>query len=55
MWYTGAMDNPNFSNWTFRIGYAESNDGINWTKYVKNPVLEEGDYVTWGYDLMIHA
>jgi len=34
MWYTGeGLD----SKW--RIGYATSPDGINWTKYAWNPVL----------------
>jgi sucrose-6-phosphate hydrolase SacC (GH32 family) len=34
MWYTGS----NASN-IGRIGYATSPDGITWTKYVSNPVL----------------
>ncbi len=33
MWYTGQENN--FS----RIGYAESEDGVNWTKYSSSPVL----------------
>lgn len=30
-----------------RIGYATSADGINWTKYPKNPVLEPGAFGEW--------
>jgi predicted GH43/DUF377 family glycosyl hydrolase len=34
MWYTGrAWD------WSFRIGYASSPDGVNWTKHADNPIL----------------
>ena len=36
MWYAGQ----NASN--YRIGYATSTDGFNWTKYVSNPVLNFG-------------
>jgi predicted GH43/DUF377 family glycosyl hydrolase len=36
MWFVGAM-----SGWTSpRIGYATSSDGITWTKYGGNPVLD---------------
>jgi len=34
MWYTGMDNNRNYA-----IGLATSNDGINWQKYDKNPVL----------------
>jgi len=46
MWYEGSD-----VDWWWRIGYAESFDGINWTKYSNNPVLnegEEGDWDEWG-------
>jgi predicted GH43/DUF377 family glycosyl hydrolase len=37
MWYTGAYNNA-----VYRIGYATSPDGVNWTKYSLNPVLDLG-------------
>jgi predicted GH43/DUF377 family glycosyl hydrolase len=42
MWYTGYD-----ANWVARIGYAESPDGINWTKYTGNPVLSPGPEGSW--------
>jgi predicted GH43/DUF377 family glycosyl hydrolase len=36
MWYHGR-NTPNWFRW--RIGYASSPDGIEWTKYASNPVL----------------
>ena len=46
MWYSGSDGNH------FRIGYAYSTDGINWTKYAGNPVLDIGDAGSWSnYDL----
>ncbi len=36
MWYTGYGGSNN------RIGYATSTDGINWTKYAGNPVVQLG-------------
>jgi uncharacterized delta-60 repeat protein len=41
MWYSGH----NGSNW--RIGYATSSDGINWSKYSGNPVLNLGAGGSW--------
>ena len=48
MWYTGC-DTLNA-----RIGYATSNDGIHWTKFENNPVLDvstkdqwDGHFVMW--------
>ena len=40
MWYVGQ--DP-----TSRIGYAVSTDGINWTKYEGNPVLDVGPSGSW--------
>jgi predicted GH43/DUF377 family glycosyl hydrolase len=42
MWYTGYD-----SNWVGRIGYATSPDGVNWTKYGGNPVLNVGASDSW--------
>ena len=42
MWYTG--DNGSDHN---RIGLSTSNDGIHWTKYSGNPVLQRGDSDSW--------
>jgi len=44
MWYTG------FSGTTRRIGYATSPDGITWTKYAGNPVLDRGPPGSWDVD-----
>ncbi|MFC1504548.1 LamG-like jellyroll fold domain-containing protein, partial [Spirochaetota bacterium] len=41
MWYTGV------SGVTRRIGYAESSNGITWTKYPNNPVIDLGSGGTW--------
>jgi len=35
MWYTG------YNGSDIQIGYATSDDGINWTKYEGNPILEQ--------------
>ncbi len=43
MWYTGH-DGVNCQS---SIGYAESNNGINWTKYSANPVLIPGSPGSW--------
>jgi len=42
MWYTGCQTNSLF----FRIGYATSPDGINWTKHPSNPIFLPGTS-TW--------
>lgn len=42
MWYSG-----NKEDWTDRIGYATSSDGINWVKYPDNPVLNKGNTGEW--------
>ncbi|MCP2519712.1 hypothetical protein NLC26_03425 [Candidatus Aminicenantes bacterium AC-708-M15] len=42
MWYTGVD-----RNWRCRIGYAYSPDGINWTKYKDNPILDLGEEGSW--------
>jgi predicted GH43/DUF377 family glycosyl hydrolase len=49
MWYTGY----DFSN-TYRIGYANSSDGITWTKYSGNPILDIGSPGSWD-DFRVHA
>ncbi len=41
MWYAG------YDGWYWRIGYATSPDGINWTKHPGNPVLSEGAEESW--------
>ena len=41
MWYAG------YDGWWWRIGYATSSDGINWTKHPSNPVLKEGAQGSW--------
>lgn len=39
MWYAGC----NYLSDTWQIGYATSNDGINWERYENNPVLTLGE------------
>ena len=41
MWYEGLDDS------NYRIGYATSTDGINWSKYSGNPVLDVGSNGEW--------
>ncbi len=41
MWYTGNDEN------NFRIGHAESLDGITWTKDTQNPILDLGSGGSW--------
>jgi len=47
MWYGG------FDGTIWRIGYAESFDGIAWTRYVGNPVLYLGSPGTWDDDVSV--
>lgn len=44
LWYEGYSEEipPGFERQPFRIGYATSPDGINWTKYPGNPVVDLG-------------
>lgn len=44
MWYVGLRDGDLS---TRKIGYATSEDKINWTKYESNPVLEPGSAGSW--------
>ncbi len=48
MWYAG------YNSTNSKIGYATSSDGVNWTKYVSNPVLDLGTTGTWD-DLHVTA
>ena len=48
MWYAGSDGSS-----TWRIGYAESNDGLNWTKYAYNPVLNVGGPGAWDSAMVI--
>jgi len=41
MWYTGGVTGKS------KTGYATSNDGIHWTKYSGNPVLDLGTLGAW--------
>jgi predicted GH43/DUF377 family glycosyl hydrolase len=48
MWYAGAKGDPiDYVPWVEQVGYATSLDGINWTKYANNPVLDLGTANTW--------
>lgn len=41
MWYTGTSES------TYQIGYATSNNGLTWEKYLANPVLTVGEPGSW--------
>ena len=42
MWYSGGQTASHEG-----IGYAQSNDGITWTKYTGNPIMHRNDGVPW--------
>ncbi len=42
MWYSGID-----TTYKVRIGVATSADGINWTKYAENPVIDGGSVYSW--------
>jgi|SRR5450759_1192943 len=46
MWYTGYADNDNDPKY---LGYATSEDGINWTRYAKNPIFSQ----KWTEDMFV--
>ena len=46
MWYTGY---PQTEDRTLYLGYATSNDGLEWTRYIDNPVFDE----SWTEDMMV--
>ena len=45
MWYSGGQATSHEG-----IGYAQSADGISWTKYASNPILHISNGVTWRTD-----
>ena len=49
MWYGGVdiVENGQDTDYRSNIGYAESEDGKNWTKYEDNPVLRTGEWGNW--------
>jgi hypothetical protein len=42
MWYLGGDPST-----TFRLGLARSPDGITWTKYAQNPIIDKGASGAW--------
>lgn len=46
LWYTGYRDEPAAE---MHLGYATSNDGINWKRYENNPIYDSG----WMEDMMV--
>ncbi|MDA0193572.1 MAG: hypothetical protein O2951_00740 [Bacteroidetes bacterium] len=46
MWYTGY---PQTEDRTLFLGYATSNDGIAWTRYIDNPIFDK----SWTEDMMV--
>jgi predicted GH43/DUF377 family glycosyl hydrolase len=51
MWYTGGSTVDTTYRW--KIGHATSDDGIAWTKDIKNPVLDRGPKGIWD-DNIVH-
>jgi hypothetical protein len=49
LWYTGYSESNAESNGTKYLGYATSRDGINWTRFPKNPVFKE----KWTEDMFV--
>jgi len=47
MWYTGRIDDILDTVGSIQIGYATSNDGVNWVKSGSNPVLAKGSPGDW--------
>ena len=52
LWYTATNKNNLATNPYWRIGYATSSDGINWTKHPTNPVIQKTE--TWEYNNMMY-
>ncbi|HLT71347.1 MAG TPA: hypothetical protein VKZ75_01785 [Cyclobacteriaceae bacterium] len=46
MWYTGFREGPGEA---MHLGYATSPDGLTWTRYENNPVMDSG----WVEDMMV--
>jgi predicted GH43/DUF377 family glycosyl hydrolase len=46
MWYTGFREGPEES---MHLGYATSPDGLVWTRYAENPIVDSG----WVEDMMV--
>jgi predicted GH43/DUF377 family glycosyl hydrolase len=47
MWYAGKQNDTSLSVGNYKICYATSPNGINWTKYSANPVLTAGSASDW--------
>lgn len=47
MWYTGFRENMDHE--TMTLGYATSQDGVNWTRYKSNPIFTE----SWVEDMIV--
>lgn len=48
MWYSG------FDGTTTRLGYATSPDGITWTKFASNPIMDVGSVAAWDNSHLIN-
>ncbi len=46
MWYSGTSFTRNSKD----VGFATSKNGIDWSRYVGNPVLRDGDFGYWDYE-----
>ncbi|MGL5890688.1 MAG: T9SS type A sorting domain-containing protein [Bacteroidia bacterium] len=47
MWYSGKQDDTSLISGNYKVCYATSPNGINWTKYAGNPVLTAGSITDW--------
>lgn len=47
MWYTGYI--PDSDSTMMKLGYAFSDDGLEWTRHADNPIFEE----SWVEDMMV--
>ncbi|MCU0435894.1 MAG: T9SS type A sorting domain-containing protein [Bacteroidia bacterium] len=47
MWYSGKQYDTALTTGNYKVCYATSPNGINWTKYAGNPVLTAGSSADW--------
>jgi len=56
LWYSAGSISPADVPWTepAAIGYATSPDGITWTKYANNPIMQGLNDGSWLDEAMKH-
>ncbi len=45
MWYTSTKDSGPIVDWDWRVGYAESDDGLSWTRRTEPVLKSDGELV----------